>query len=289
MTQGPIAGIALRVLAVFLMAAMSAAVHGAAKTVPVGQIMFWRSAFALIPICLYAVAVGAFPNGLKPKSPRMHLTRGVFGSLSMALSFLSLAYLPVANAQAIAYLAPVLTVPLAAWVLKERLPGYLIACVALGFAGVIVLLWDALERPGHLAWVGVVAALGYALTMAFVRVHIKKMTQTESATAIAFFFAVISALAGAVTWPFGWVALDWQTLGWLLLAGLLGGAGHIAATEAAARAPVSVLAPFEYTGLIWAVGFDLLLFAVWPSPLAAAGMVTIAAAAVLVVLRADKP
>ena len=65
-----IQGIGLRLLAAFLLTAMSAAVHGDAKTVPIRQIMFWRSALALIPICLYMIWLGDFPNGLKASQPR---------------------------------------------------------------------------------------------------------------------------------------------------------------------------------------------------------------------------
>lgn len=200
----------------------------------------------------------------------------------MALSFVSLAYLPVANAQAIAYLAPVLTLPMAALLLKETPSKSLAVCVGLGFAGVIFLLWESLESTNKTVWIGVGAALGYALTMAFVRVHIKKMTESESASAIAFFFAIISASVALLTLPFGWVALDWSTFGWLALAGILGGLGHIVSSEAVARAPVSTLAPFDFTGLIWALGFDFIFFATSPGPIGWIGLVLIIAAAAYV-------
>ncbi|SMR81507.1 EamA domain-containing membrane protein RarD [Aliiroseovarius halocynthiae] len=284
MEQSHFSGITLRVLSVFLMTAMSAAVHTAAQTVPVGQIMFWRSITALIPITLYVWLIGAFPHGVVPKRLGLHVTRGLFGAFSMFLSFVSLAYLPVANVQAIAYLAPVLTVPLAAFLLKEDPPKSLYIWVTIGFVGVLFVLWDALEAPEERMWIGVSAALGYALTMAFVRVHIKKMTHTESASAIAFSFAIISACVGLSTLLFGWSELNWTEMRWLALAGLLGGAGHIASSEAVARTRVSMLAPYDYTGLIWALTFDFLLFATLPHLMGWAGMIMIIVAAVAVAL-----
>ena len=200
----------------------------------------------------------------------------------MALSFLSLAYLPVANAQALAYLAPVLSLPMAAFLLREKLSAPIIAAVALGFAGVIALLWEALDMPGEGALIGVAAGLAYAFTMAFVRVHTKRMTVTESSSTIAFYFAVVAALVGLATLPFGWVTLDGTHYVWLILAGLLGGIGHIVSNEATARAPVSTLAPFDFTGLIWALGFDLILFATFPGPLGLVGVAAIPAASLLV-------
>ena len=283
-------GVGLRLLAAFLVTAMSAAVHAAAETVPIGQIMFWRSALALIPICLYMFWLREFPKTLKTQRPGLHITRGAFGAFSMAMSFLSLAYLPVANAQAIAYLAPVLVLPLAAIMLNEKLTTVIFTAMFFGFAGVVLLLWEAFELLGDGALIGVAAGLAYAVTMAFVRVHTKTMTLTESASTIAFYFAVVAAVIGLATLPFGWVTLDWGMFGWLALAGLLGGVGHIAANEAVARAPVSALAPFDFTGLIWALGFDLILFSVVPGALGFLGVFAITFAALIVTFAgANRP
>ncbi|WP_386628791.1 DMT family transporter [Sulfitobacter geojensis] len=280
-----IEGVGLRLLAAFLMTAMSAAVHGAADVVPVGQIMFWRSALALVPICLYMIWRSEFPRALRTQRPGLHVTRSAFGAFSMAMSFLSLAYLPVANAQAIAYLAPVLVLPLAGVMLKEKLSPTVFLAVVVGFAGVVLLLWDALEMPGDGAVIGVIAGLAYAFTMAFVRVHTKTMTLTESASTIAFYFAIVAALIGLATAPFGWVALDLPLFSWLAFAGLIGGIGHIVSNEATARAPVSTLAPFDFTGLVWALGFDLVLFSVLPGALGLLGVFAITLAALIVTVK----
>lgn len=280
-------GIWLRLLAAFLMVAMSALVHQAAAVAPVGQIMFWRSAMALLPIVLFMQARRTFPRALRTRHPRLHLTRSLFGAFSMGLSFLSLAYLPVANAQAIAYLAPVLTVPFAALLLHERIGKTLMAAVGIGFAGVIALLWDALALPGEGAVFGIAAGLAYALTMAFVRVYTKHMTATESPSTIAFYFALVSCGVGLATLPFGWAELSWGQWSLLAAAGVIGGLGHIASNEAVARASVSALAPFDFTGLIWALLFDILLFGHLPGVMALAGCAAITLAAVLVVF--DKP
>lgn len=279
-------GVGLRLLAAFLMVAMSAAVRGAAETVPIGQIMFWRASVALIPICLYMIWRNEFPKALKTRRPGLHVTRSMFGAFSMAMSFLSLAYLPVANAQALAYLAPVLVLPLAAILLKETLSGAIFLSVLLGFAGVILLLWDAFALPGQGAWIGVAAGLAYAFTMAFVRVHTKTMTLTESSTTIAFYFAIVSAGLGLGSMALGWVDLSWPLFGWVASAGILGGIGHIVSNEATARAPVSTLAPFDFTGLIWALGFDLILFSVLPGMLGLLGVFAITAAALIVTFSA---
>lgn len=280
--RSPLNGIGLRLLAAFLITAMSAMVAVATREVGLGQIVFWRSAVALIPICAYMAWCREFPSAIATRRPGLHLTRSLFGALSMALSFLSLAWLPVANAQALGYLAPVLTLPLAAWILGERIGPLAWGAAALGFGGVLLMLGAALEAPGQGALIGVAAGLGYAVTMAFVRVHIKAMTAVERPATIAFWFAVVSALAGLATWPFGWAMPSPQMMLWLLGAGLMGGLAHVAATEAAARAPVAVLAPFDFTGLVWALLFDAALFGVMPDGLGLMGVAAITGAALLV-------
>lgn len=287
--HSPLNGIGLRLLAAFLVTAMSAMVAVATREVGLGQIVFWRSAVALIPICAYMALCREFPSAIATRRPGLHLTRSLFGALSMALSFVSLAYLPVANAQALGYLAPVLTLPLAALVLGERIgPGVWVAA-ALGFGGVLAMLGSALEAPGQGALIGVAAGLGYAVTMAFVRVHIKSITASERPSTIAFWFAAVSALAGLATWPFGWEMPSAQMLGWLIGAGLTGGLAHVAATEAVARAPVGVLAPFDFTGLVWALMFDAVLFGVMPDGLGMLGVAAITGAAVMVTLATWRP
>ena len=283
-----LAGIGLRLLATFLMTAMSAAVRAAAQEVPLGQIIFWRSFLALIPICLYMMWCGEFPNALRTKHPRLHVTRSLLGVFAMAMFFTALAYLPLANAQALGYLAPILVLPLAAILLKEKLTATIFVAVFLGFAGVILLLWDAFKLPSEGALIGVVAGLTFAFTMAFVRVHTKAMTKTESSASIAFYLALVGAVVGLTTYAFGWIALSSTLFGWLVLAGFLGGIGHIAANEATARAPVSALAPFDFTGLIWALGFDLLLFALLPGPMGLVGVFAITFAALMVTFHHPK-
>lgn len=277
-----LSGIGLRLLSTFLMASMLAVIHSIGHDVPLGQLIFWRSFMALPPIVAYMALRGQFPSALKTKRPKAHMIRSLFGAFSMALSFISLIYLSVSQAQALAYLAPTLSLPVAAILLRERLTPLIILATSIGFSGTIAMLWSALSLPGTAAWIGVAAGLGYAITMSFVRVHIKTMTKTESAATISFYFAITATLVGLATMPFGWADVSWHTFGLLCVSGLLGGCGHIVSSEAVALAPVSVLAPFDYTGLVWGVLFDLMIFGTRFTPLTILGASLIVLAALLV-------
>jgi len=283
-TESPAAGIGLRLAATGLFALMSLCVRLASFEAPVGQIVFWRSAVALAPIVLYLAWQGEFPRGLRTQRPLGHLKRSLFGCVAMVFSFISLAHLPLANATALSFLAPLLVVPLAVLSLGER-PGWLVVGGSvLGFAGVGLMLAPALQGPvlDRGALIGIGAGLAMALTTAAAKVQIKALTATEKPGAIAFYFALVCALAGLCSLPFGWVPAHGTALLALIGSDLFCGLAHIAMTEAVARAPVSVLAPFEYTAMLWALLFDLAIFAVMPQPLGLLGALMIVAAAALV-------
>jgi drug/metabolite transporter (DMT)-like permease len=279
-------GIVLRLSATAMMAAMSACVHAAADRVPIGQMIFWRSFVAIAPIVLYQMWRGDLVEGLRPKRLSGHIYRSVFGLVSMVFSFVSLAFLPVASATALSFLTPIFTLPLAWFMLKERMSPALVAGVLVGLAGVMVMLSSSFAAGGNqkLAMIGIAAGLGYAITMAFMRVHMKKMVQTETPVSIAFYFAVVCAFVGLCSWPFGWVATDWNLMVILIGAGLFGGVGHVASMEALARAPISVLAPYDYTGMIWALMIDIFVFAIAPGWASLIGAALIIAAAMAVQL-----
>ncbi|RYE57469.1 MAG: hypothetical protein EOP20_07385 [Hyphomicrobiales bacterium] len=121
-----------------------------------------------------------------------------------------------------------------------------------------------------------------AATNALSRVQVKDLTRTEPPASIALSFALICSVVGFATSLLGWVDLTMTQFILLAGAGLLGGLGHVLMMESVARAPVSVLAPYEYTGIIWAFGFDLVLLGIVPTPWALAGALVVVGAAALV-------
>ncbi|MCZ8275000.1 MAG: DMT family transporter [Microcystis sp. LE19-4.1E] len=278
------AGIGLRLLATLFFSLMGLSVRIASVEAPVGQIVFWRSAVALVPILVYLVWHGQLRHGLKTDRPLGHVKRSLYGCAAMFFSFLSIAHLPLALATALSFLAPLIVVPIAVALLGER-PGIIVvAATLLGFLSVGLIIWPAMVGPelalGTL--IGVGAGLACAATTALAKTEIKRLTATEAPAAIAFYFAVVCAVCGLLTLPFGWADVGHTALLALIASGLFGGFAHIAMTEAVARAPVSTLAPFEYTAMIWAILFDLAVFALWPEPISLLGalLIVIAAAGV---------
>lgn len=277
-------GIGLRLTATGLFAVMSLFVRMASFEAPVGQIVFWRSSVALIPIILYLMWRREFPRALRTKRPWGHLKRSTYGCVSMFLSFVSLAYLPLALATALGFLAPLVVIPIAIIALREN-PGWLVISATLaGFVGVFMMLWPMISTPGldHNTMIGIGAGVAFAITTAFAKVQIKSLTTTEPSGTIAFYFAIVCSIGGLLSLPFGWASISTNSLVLLISAGLTGGLAHIAMTEALARAPASTLSAFEYTAMIWAIALDLLVFSVLPAPISLMGGVLIVLAAALV-------
>jgi len=282
--SNPVAALWLATFALFVMAAMSAAIHEAAKVAPVGQLVFWRSAVALVPIVIYMAVRGQLAQSLRTKYPHKHLIRGLLGCAVMFFSFISLAYLSVGVATALSYLAPIFSILAAMVLLRERPGGVIFLGVGLGFLGILLMLYPSLVgaemRDG--AMIGVLAGVAMAATNALSRVQVKDLTRTDPPASIALSFAVICSIVGLATSLFGWAELDGYAFSLLIGAGLLGGVGHVLMVEAVARAPVSLLAAYEYSGIIWAFLFDLLLLGVVLDAWTVSGALVVVAAAALV-------
>ncbi len=278
------AGIALRLLATLFFALMSLSVRIASVEAPVGQIVFWRSAVALVPILVYLAWRGQLRHGLKTRRPFGHVKRSLYGCVSMFASFVAIANLPLALATALDFLAPLVAVPIAILFLRERPGPVVIGATLVGFVGMALTVWPAISGPALKVetLIGVGAGLVGALTMALAKTEIKRLTATEAPAAIAFYFAVVCAIGGLATLPLGWADVGQTAIIALIASGLFGGLAHIAMTEALARAPVSTLAPFEYTAMIWALLFDFLIFALWPGLTSLFGALLIVIAAAVV-------
>ncbi|PAU77588.1 DMT family transporter [Halomonas salipaludis] len=260
----PLAGILLRLLSGVLFTGMMVCVKGASEATPLGQIVFFRSIFALLPVVLFLAWRREFPAGLATRRPGGHLLRSGLGAAAMFASFAALALLPVAEATLLAQLTPVLMALGGILLLRERLTLHRAAALLLALAGVAVLILPNLGAD-EASLAGYLLALLAALLTAGALLTVRRISRTETPGAIAFYFILMSALAGLATWPLGWAVLTGPQLWLLMLAGLFGGAAHICMTLALRYAEVSRLAPFEYLALIWPVLADLVIFGLAPS------------------------
>ena len=280
--QNPALGILLRVLAMALMAMLAAMVKACAERgVPVLEIIFFRNAFAFIPVLLYVWRTSGF-GVLKTRRPGAHLTRSAVGLTGMICGFTAVSLLPLTQSTAISFSAPLFMTALSALVLKEPVGPHRWAAVAVGFVGVLIMVHP---DPRQFAGVGVLFAIAAAVGSAGAMIAIREISRTEPGPTIVFYFTLAGAAVGLASLPFGWVMPGPGVLALLVAAGLVGGTGQLLLTEAIRRAPVAVVAPFDYPQLVWA---GLIGFFVWsetPALLTLVGAMVVAASSTYILWR----
>jgi len=284
-------GILFKLASALMFAVMSALVRWLGDALPVGQIVFFRSAFAVLAVVIIYAVTGELAAALRTGRPLGHVGRGLLGVAGMFLSFAALARLPLAEATAISFAGPFITVALAALVLKERVRIYRWSAVAVGFVGVLVMLAPHLDvaqlSAGHTPaqTVGALLAFTAAFSNAAAVIQTRRLTDTETTSAIVLYFSLVCAVAGLLTLPFGWQApTPWQLTA-LISIGLLGGLGHILLTESYRYAPASLVAPFDYTAILWAFLLGYAAFGEVPVKVVFVGAAIVVAAGLFVLWR----
>jgi drug/metabolite transporter (DMT)-like permease len=262
--------------------AMSTCVKVVAIEIPTGEIVFFRSFFAIPVIFGWLAWRGQVRAGLRTVHPMGHVWRGLVGGTSMALGFTALGLLPLPEVTAIGYGTPVLVTIFAAMFLGERLRAYRLAAVALGLVGVLIVLYPRLsgltvESASKLETVGAMAVLMSTVFSALAACFVRKLVQTESTSAIVFYFSTTCSVLALMTLPFGWVIPAPEQLALLVGAGLLGGVGQILLTSSYRHADTAVIAPFEYTSILLALAVGWYVFDEAPTVpmLAGAGIVVV--------------
>lgn len=280
-------GIALQISATFLFTIMSALVRIVSDHVPTGEVVFSRSFFALFPLMALLAWRGEISAAVRTAHPFGHIARGTIGVCAMGFGFAALARIPLADATAIGFATPLLTVVLAAIVLRERVQAYRWAAVTVGLGGVVVMLWPhmsgSFDTPEHMF--GALFALLGASCTAGAMIQVRRLTQTESTAAIVFYFQALAAIAGLATAGWGWVLPSAREAVLLLAIGFLGGIGQILLTESYRYAPASVVAPFAYSAMLWSLLLGFILFAEIPPVLVVLGAAIVIAAGLFVIWR----
>ncbi len=248
-------GIALMVLAVGLYSIMDAMVKWLGPSYPTMELVFFRSLFAFIPIAFVLWRSGSLA-ALRTQNPLGHSGRALAGLVSLSLFFYAYTRMPLANVVAISFAAPLLVTALSVPLLGERVGRRRWTAMSIGFIGVIIMVKPDAGMFDRIAILALAATVFYALVI----VSIRKLSRTETPTAIVFYYAATSTLVAGAVLPFVWVMPDAE--GWLLLilVGVIGGAAQFAMTHAYRLAEVSVIAPFDYMHIFWAA---LLGFFIW--------------------------
>lgn len=283
-------GIMLKIVSVAVFVAMSSCIK-AAGTVPPGQIVFFRSFFAIFPIVVFLAFQGKLGTAFSTKRPLNHIARGVVGVCAMALGFFALIRLPLPEAIALNYAQPLLVVVFSSIFLGEAIRVYRWSAVAVGLVGVLVISWPELTLLGSGAALGdqevlgVIAALLAAAISAVAMLLVRNLVQSEPTATIVLWFSVTASLLALLSLPFGWQALTPAQAGLLIAAGFCGGLAQILMTAAYRHAEASVVAPFEYTSMLLGIVVGYLAFGDVPTVHMLIGGVIVVAAGIFIIWR----
>lgn len=286
----PLRGIAFKLASVLVFIVMASLIKVTAHHVPAGQAVFFRSLFAIPVIVVWLGWRGELRSGLRTANPTGHVWRGLAGTLAMGLGFAGLGYLPLPEVTAIGYAAPLLTVIFAAMFLGEDVRLFRLFAVAMGLAGVLIIVSPRLtvlggEAASHREAFGAMLVLGGAVFAALAQVFVRKLVQVEKTAAIVFYFSLTATVLSLVTLPFGWVVPTLAEAAILIGAGLLGGVGQILLTSSYREADASLVAPFDYASMIFALLIGYFAFAEVPTGTMLLGAAIVVAAGILIIWR----
>ncbi len=246
----------------------------------VAQLNLVRGFFALAILAPIALKEGGF-TALKTKRPIAHGLRSLLLVFLAYSWFFGLTTLPLSEATAIALCAPLCMTALSVVLLGDKVGAIGWGAVLLGFVGMLLIIKPGTTMFEPMFLLPAFAAVGYATYM----VTNRMLSSTESVTAITLYPQLAIMAASAVWAPLVWQDLTWRAFLGMAFTGTAAGLGHLLLTYAFRYASPSVLAPLDYTALVWATIFGYVLFSQLPDVSAYAGMALIVAAGLIVIYR----
>ncbi|MBL8299011.1 MAG: DMT family transporter [Rhodanobacteraceae bacterium] len=271
-------------VAVAVFALMDTGMKLLAARYPATQVAALRGLASWPFVLVWALLAGG-PGQLVRVRWSLHLLRGVLAVAMLALFAYALKRLPLAEAYALFFVAPLLVTALAVPLLGERVSWQSWSAIGVGLVGTLVIL-----RPTGQGLVSLsgLAMLGAALAYAISAISVRLLGKTDTTQAMVFWMLTLLALvATLLAWP------DWRSVesedAWLLAGvGLSGAIGQYAVTEAFRSSPAAVVAPLEYTALIWALLIDWTLWRTFPDMATLAGAGIIVASGLYLIARGTR-
>ena len=293
MISRPLAAILLKVSSIAVFVGMQSFIK-LVGVIPAGQIVFYRSFFAMVPILVLLAWTGELRTAFHTDRPGQHVMRGLVGVSSMALGFFALTRLPLPEAIMLNYAQPLLVVVISALVLGETVRIFRWTAVGIGFIGVLIISWPKLTlltSPGGMGSaeaLGVVAAITAAAISAVALLQVRALVATDKSSTVVIWFSMTASIAGLLTWPFGWAPLTGWQIFYLVMSGICGGIAQVLMTESYRHASVATVAPFEYSSMLFGLVVGYLLFADIPTIHSIVGGAIVVGSGLMIIWREQR-
>jgi len=251
----------------------------------VGQTMFFRALFGLIPI-FFLIPKNRMKNFYKTKNIKLHFYRSFFGAIAMAAIFIGLRNLQLAEVTALAFSGPLWVVLFSMFFLSEKIRLKRWIAVGLGFIGVIIISKPGFNNLNFYYIYPIIFCIGFA----GVSILIRKLTLAgEPVWLIAFYFSLVSGLGGLLTIPLGlWKMPNTYDFMQLILIGLLGGIANLLLTQSYKLAEVTLTTPLKYLSLVIAIIFGFYFFEEIPTINTLSGAALIVVSSAIIFIRENQ-
>jgi drug/metabolite transporter (DMT)-like permease len=274
------AGIACQLVAVLLFTVMASLIKALGGQYSTAQIVLFRSAPALLPLLLYLPSQGGW-SALRTRRPALQALRAGAGLMSMFAGFHAIAHMQFADYVAISFTAPLFGTLLSIPLLGERVGVWRLgACIA-GFSGILVMAGPSGVALDVYTGLAIASAFLYGLVM----IAMRRLGGVDNSAATVFYFTAAGTVIGGGLAAFDWVAPPTADLVPLAAIGILGGVAQIFMTQAFRLAPPSVVAPFDYSAMVWALLIGWFAFGSFPTAQALIGAAIICAAGLFILYR----
>lgn len=269
-------GIVLTVVAMLFIAAMDATGKLLTQTYPIFQILGIRFAI-FFSIAILVTAPKFRPGRVRSKLAGVQIFRALLLVVEVSVFIFAFSLMPLADAHAIAAVAPLIATLMAGLFLGEVIGLRRWVSVAIGFAGALIIIRPGL---GVMSWNALIPLVGAVLWAAY-QVLSRRVARVDSPETTVLYTALIGLIVFGTLAPFHWVAPTGWGWGLLILNGVLGSLGHYILIKALDLAPASTVQPFSYALLLWAIVFGFIVFGDLPDALTFVGAAIVVGAGIL--------
>ena len=247
---------------------------------PVGQVLFSRFFFGLIPI-LMLVPRSEFKTFYKTSRPKLHAFRAITGTLAIIALFIALREIPLADVVSLTFGGPIFVTLGSIFFLSEKVGVKRWLAVLIGFFGMLLIVKPAYEELN----IFYIFPIIFCIFFACVALSIRSLSSTEPNYRIALYFSLLSMIVGLLTLPFGWVMPNKFELFLLIFTGLVGSVANILLTVSLRYAEASLVTPTKYLNLVFAILLGYFIWSEIPKLLTLVGAGLIIISSVIIFMR----